>query len=90
MFLILYLNRKNLKPRTMKPLLFVATLSCFFFTSCKKDYVCECTTSSPGGTTTSTSNIPKSTKKDAENTCKQNSGSSFIYNQQVTIDCKLK
>jgi hypothetical protein len=58
----------------MKKHIFLIAAGAFIFglSSCKKDWTCECTmTAIDGSTQTSTSIIPKSTKKDAQSACDQ-------------------
>ena len=56
------------------PALFLGAIA---FTSCKKDYTCDCTyTWSDGTTQTYTYEYPKSKKKDAEASCESWNGTS--------------
>lgn len=63
-------------------------------TSCKKDYICKCSKSYTGNTTTVTSDYSqytyKDTRKRAEDRCNKNtdSGSDFFGN--YSINCKIQ
>lgn len=61
------------------------------FTSCKKEWTCECT-STGGGTTTTASDksATKLSKKDAKAWCESSNGTTSIAGVSFTIDCKLK
>jgi hypothetical protein len=80
----------------MKTFFSIATLFCgvFLFTSCKKDYVCECTVT-PGNETNSTT-IKSVSKARAKANCVSTSSQEQDYstNPPTTItvneDCKLK
>lgn len=55
------------------------------FTSCKKDYKCTCTVTYAGISTSSTADLGKQTKKDAEAAC---TAKATTVNG-VTATCKL-
>lgn len=50
--------------------LIIAVAAVAFLASCKKDYVCECVTTSGGLSVTTTEDLGKQKKDDAETTCK--------------------
>jgi len=52
-----------------KVLLFVAVVAAVSFASCKKDRTCTCTTTSPGGSSTSVTTIHEVKKSDARQMC---------------------
>lgn len=60
----------------------VATL----FTSCKKDYVCECTMDAGGASTTVSYDLKNASKKDAKDAC-TNYETGMAG---VTLKCNLK
>ena len=85
----LYLNVKQYSiPHTMKKALFAA-LSLLILMSCKKDYVCDCTTTSPAGITSITENTGKMKKRDAIARC--NEGDETFNNGQfaVATECEI-
>ena len=69
----------------MKKLFIVAVVASFGMVSCKKDYTCECTTTSGGQTSKTTSTI-KAKKDDAKKTCE----SASISSGSSSISCKIK
>lgn len=75
---------KKLKLLTTTGLIAMAIISC------KKDRVCECTTTSGGFSATGSVTLKNVTKKQAKDICV--SGVSYDSNGQVTTttDCKLK
>lgn len=86
----------------MKKILLIAAVAGFAMTSCKKDYTCECTTSStaPGFTTvTASGTTGKMKKADAEAKCNEgdktytlpginSNGDPVTYN--YTSACEIK
>lgn len=56
--------------------------------SCKKEYVCSCTATTSGSTTTAeTYSGAKLSKKDAQSWCEKNNTNSGAF---YTVTCKLK
>jgi hypothetical protein len=74
----------------MKKALLATTLLSIVLTSCKKDYTCECTTTSPAGTTIGTTNLGKMTKKNAETKCNETDASYTYLGNQFTVECSVK
>lgn len=72
----------------MKKIAPIAAIALFAIatTSCKKDYTCECTTTSGGQSTTTTFELGKQSKSDAEAAC---SGKA-VSAGGVTMTCDLK
>ncbi len=61
------------------------------FTSCKKKWTCECTSTINGVSTTSSgTDTEKRTKKDAKALCEKSNGTQTIAGITTTVDCKLK
>ncbi len=76
----------------MKKIASVAAIALFAvaFTSCKKDYTCECTSKDNTGTVMSTSTVSiKATKKDAKTACNEESTVSG-GGSSITMSCSLK
>lgn len=70
--------------------LFIAVVAITaIFSSCKKDYTCECT-STYGGISTSASVTAKMTKKDAKEWCEGYNVSSTVGGVTSSTTCKLK
>ena len=69
----------------MKKLFIVAVVASFGMVSCKKDYTCECTTTSGNSSITGTSTV-NATKKDAKTACENGSTTNGSY----TTTCKIK
>ena len=79
----------------MKKILLIAAVAGFVMASCKKDYVCECTSTStaPNSTTTTYKyNILDASKKQAKANCFKTSSDFTIGSTTYTDtdDCKLK
>ncbi|RFC53294.1 hypothetical protein [Brumimicrobium aurantiacum] len=77
----------------MKKVLFVGLLfGGLALTSCKKEYTCECATSSnmPGASEGSTSVTIEDKKKDAEDACEAMSTSVSSGEYTTTTDCEIK
>lgn len=70
-------------------LLLPSLLLVIAFSSCKKDYVCECTTTSPSGITSVAENTGKMKKKEAIARC--NEGDEAFNNGiiVVTRECEI-
>ena len=60
------------------------------FSSCKKDYTCECTTSDGQGGSAKTSVTITESKKDAEDACKAGNSSVSSGGMTVTSSCEIK
>ncbi len=88
--------------KNMKKILLIAAVAGMAMTSCKKDYTCECTTTSnaPGvGSTTASGSTGKMKKKDAESKCNEGDRTYSIdsFNAQLqpvtynyTTECSIK
>lgn len=70
----------------MKKIIFLGSFAVLGLVSCKKDYTCECTTTSMGQTITQSTTI-NGTKKDAKAACEN--GSSSIAGISTTT-CVIK
>ncbi len=71
--------------------IFVTILACgliFTFSSCKKDYICECTYSVSNATQTISLNFEDMKKKDAEDACA--SQESLYRLSDENASCKIK
>lgn len=76
----------------MKKGLAILTIVAFaaFFTACKKDYTCECTTKDgTGAVLASSSATGKMTKSDAESWCSAGESSSTIFGTTWITTCTL-
>jgi hypothetical protein len=75
----------------MKNILYSAALvTLVVFSSCKKDYTCECTSKDNTGASYGTSSVTiHSTKKDAESACSATSSAS-AGGMTVTQTCEIK
>lgn len=76
----------------MKKLALVLAVVGFAAVSCKKDYTCECTTTSniPGYTAAKTTATAKMKKKDAEDWCATGNSSATTYGFTYSTACALK
>lgn len=72
--------------KKMKFVLPLALLGSIFFTSCKKEYTCNCNINSSGVTMTTEHKLGKQSKKDAKSACDQ---MSVNIGSQI-VECKLK
>lgn len=70
----------------MKKVFAVAALALLSFASCKKDYICECTTSNGSSSVVSKEDIKDQTKKDAKTACENKSTTVA----GITKVCKIK
>lgn len=71
----------------MKKIMFSAlVLGLFAFSSCKKDYTCECTTTVSGQQPTIVTSIVNGTKSEAKSSCENGSSSAGGF----TINCVIK
>jgi hypothetical protein len=77
-----------------KAILFASAIICLSLASCKKDRVCECTSTSSGGSlSTSTITIKKIKKSEAKTLCQNHTYTSSGSNQPNQTDvtnCTLK
>lgn len=76
----------------MKKIASVAAIALFAvaFTSCKKDYTCECISKDNAGNVMSTSSVTlKATKKDAKTACNEEATVTGGSNS-ITMSCSLK
>lgn len=78
----------------MKKQILFAAMGLFLvagFTSCKKDYTCECTiTTNDQFTSSSSTTISNSSKKDAKNSCDEGNAVVTSGNIKMETKCKLK
>ncbi len=74
----------------MKTFLLTAAVAMLGFSSCKKDYTCECTTTSPTGTTTSSENTGKMKLSDAKAKCNDGDKTYEVLGQTYSTDCTIK
>jgi hypothetical protein len=75
----------------MKKILLVAAVAAFAMTSCKKEYTCECITStSSGDSETESVKFDKMKKKDAEKKCDTGDASFSFFGETITTECKIK
>jgi hypothetical protein len=72
----------------MKKVLLVAAVA-FAFASCKKDYTCECTTTTAGISVTASTTV-KDTKKKATDACEKGTTSSSVAGISSSTTCKIK
>ncbi len=74
-----------------KTLLFAGALALIFaFSSCKKDYTCECTTAIDGVVMSTASTTVHDTKKKAEDQCENGTSSYSLFGETYTVNCKIK
>lgn len=74
----------------MKTTFFTAAFALCVLCSCKKDYTCECTETSPSGTTTENHNTGKMKLSDARARCDEGDESHTTLGQTYTTDCTLQ
>ncbi|MCG8575850.1 MAG: hypothetical protein MI810_13265 [Flavobacteriales bacterium] len=78
----------------MKNVIWLLTVGLMMvFTSCKKDYTCECvtTTETPNSSITATTNTAiKNTKKNATTICDDGDSSSSIDDVTTSVECEIK
>ncbi len=74
----------------MKKVLAVAAFAAFGLMSCKKDYTCECTTTSAGVSSGTTSITINDTKKKATEACEGSSSSSTVFGVVIESSCAIK
>jgi hypothetical protein len=65
----------------------IATLS---LSSCKKDYTCECTTTSPTGTSTNSENTGKMKLSDAKAKCDDGDRTYEVLGETYQTECSIK
>ncbi len=74
-----------------KCLLFAGALALVFaFSSCKKDYTCECTSVVVGLSTASVETTIRDTKNKAKDACEDMSNSLTVGGITTTTTCKIK
>lgn len=73
----------------MKKILLVAAVAGLSMASCKKDHTCECTTTTPNGSSTTTFTVNE-TKKKATDACTALQTSVQSGTTTVTSSCKIK
>lgn len=66
--------------------MFIAAFTIFGLTSCKKDWTCECTTTTGGISATSSSTIYDASKSDATDACNDLNEVNTIF----TRNCKIR
>jgi hypothetical protein len=71
-----------------KIVLSLATISLLALTSCKKDWTCECTTTTMGVSASASTTI-NDTKSNAEEACEQGSTSSNFGGVESKTECKI-
>ncbi|MCG8576274.1 MAG: hypothetical protein MI810_15400 [Flavobacteriales bacterium] len=59
------------------------------FTSCKKDYTCECTTTTAGVSATASTTITD-TKKNATESCDAGDATTTVGGITATTECEIK
>ncbi len=74
----------------MKKLLLVASVAILSLSSCKKNYNCECTTTSPSGTNTSSESTGKMSLSDATTKCNKGDETREVLGQTYTTECSIK
>jgi uncharacterized protein YacL len=80
----------------MKKVLFIAIVSLMSITSCKKDYVCVCTTTQNGEITSTKEKSIKDREKKAKEECdsednKTTTSTPFIDGSiETVVDCEFK
>ncbi len=80
----------------MKRFILIAALTLpLLFASCKRNYVCECTTSYEGADTsysdvTSSTEYERMKEDEAINKCNENDDSQTIVTETKTVDCEIK
>jgi hypothetical protein len=72
-----------------KSIFLVASVAMLALASCKKDYTCECSTTNPLGTTSSSLSI-NDTKKNAEEACDALNATVTNMGITQTTTCTLK
>ncbi len=74
----------------MKKIILLAAVITLSLSSCKKDYVCECTTTSPAGVTTSTEDTEKMKLADAKSKCDKGDDSDTVFGVTTETECSIK
>lgn len=78
----------------MKKILLVAAVAGLAFASCKKDYTCECTTTSTAGGVSTSATVEAKTgkmkKADAEKKCDEGDFTASSGSSSTSIECKIK
>lgn len=73
----------------MKKILLVAAVAGLSMVSCKKDYTCECKTTSGSTTATASGATGKMSKKDAEAKCNEGDSSYSSGGISYTTECSI-
>lgn len=68
----------------------VAAVAALSLSSCKKDYTCECTTTSPAGTTSNSENTGKMKLSDAKTKCDEGDKTYTFLGDTYETECKIK
>ncbi len=77
--------------KKLTPLVLVAAFGAMMFTSCKKEYTCECTSTVDGVQMAKTDvSLGKQTKKDAKAACDDKSVESTAFGITSKVECSLK
>ena len=71
-----------------KTIFIAGSLALLTLASCKKDYTCECTTTT-GGVSTSASTVIKDKKSKAEEACNAGDASVSNFGIAVTTECEI-
>ena len=73
----------------MKKVFLVAAVAGLSMVSCKKDYTCECTVTSPAGTATSSTTI-NGTMKNVTSSCEAGNQSTTVMGFTSSTKCSIK
>lgn len=73
----------------MKKALLIAAVAGFVFTSCKKDYTCECTVTTGGISATSSSTI-NGKKDDVKTACESANATTTVAGITSSTKCEIK
>ena len=74
----------------MKSIVFILAVVALSFTSCKKDYTCECIKNSPNGESSESYNTGKMKLDEARAKCNDGDKSETVLGQSYTTECTLK
>ena len=74
----------------MKKVILLAAVITMSLSSCKKDYNCECTTTSSAGTTTTTEKTGKMSLSDATTKCNEGDDSDTVFGVTTETECSIK
>jgi hypothetical protein len=67
-----------------------AAIAALSLASCKKDYTCECTTTSPAGTSTSSEKTGKMKLSDAKSKCNEGDKTYTVLGETYETECSIK